>query len=216
MERKFKNSSGICLLTGSLLATITMAMHPLGGDIQHIAKIGHVLMFSHSVAIVCLPFIGFGFWGLSSLLQTPNRVSILSFIIFSFGLFAAMIAATINGLVLPIFASNYLSINGDSSIAKTVLEYGKYINFSMTIIFITAVAISIAIWSILIIRSAQLSKWLGCYGLLIVAFGIVGIFLKFNFTDLFGFRVFVAGLVSWKIAAGFMILQKSSKNKQIE
>jgi hypothetical protein len=211
MEKEFKKSSGICLLLGSLLATITMAMHPMGGDIQHIAKIGHVLMFSHSVAIICMPFVGFGFWGLSVLLQTQSKVSMLSFFIFCFGLFAAMIAATINGLALPIFASNYSSITGDAAIAKTVLAYGSYINFSMTTIFIVAAAISIAIWSVLIIRLAQLPKWVGYYGLVIVAFGIVGIFLKFNFTNLFGFRVFVAGLVSWKIIAGFALLQKGRK-----
>lgn len=33
----------------------------MGGDIEHIVKIKRVLMFSHAIAIFCLPFIGFGF-----------------------------------------------------------------------------------------------------------------------------------------------------------
>lgn len=58
---EFKRASGICLLVGSILATLTMALHPMGGDIEHIVKIKRVLMFSHAIAIFCLPFIGFGF-----------------------------------------------------------------------------------------------------------------------------------------------------------
>lgn len=211
MKNEFKKSAGISLLAGALLATITMTMHPMGNNIESIAKIGHLLMFSHSVAIICMTFIAFGFWGLSHLLETNNKLSFLSFCICCFGLVAAMIAAAINGLVLPLFASNYLQNAGEINLAKTVLDYGKYINFSMATIFIGAVTVSIAIWSVLIIRWTQLSKWLGYYGLLLVAFGIIGISYKFNCTDLFGFRVFAAGLVSWKIAAGFLMLKKAGK-----
>lgn len=207
MENEFKTSSGISLLLGSVIATATMVMHPSGGNLEYIARTSQVLLFSHSIAVVCMPFTGFGFWGLSQLLKTNNRVSVL-FFIFCLGLFAAMIAAIINGFVLPIFAVNYAAAAIDADITKTLLNYGRYINFSMTSVFITAVAISITIWSVLILRTLQLPKWLGYYGLLIVTFGLAGICLKFDFTNLLGFRVFIAGLVAWKIAAGLLMIQK--------
>lgn len=212
IEKEFRRASGICLLLGSLLATTTMVLHPNGGNIEHIIRIKSVLAFSHSIAIFCLPFIGFGFWGLSQLLQTKTKAATLGFIIFSFGLFAAMIAATINGLTLPNFASNYATGENDISTVKKIIYYGKYINISMATIFISATSLAVGIWSVLIIKTNQIAKWIGYFGLTIIAFGLIGVFLKFNFTDLLGFRTFTFGLVTWKIAVGINML-KSKHDK---
>ena len=209
---EFIKTSGICLLLGSLLASITMIIHPNGGDIAYIVKIKSVLTFSHSIAIFCLPFIGFGFFGLSKVLKTKSKVATLALIIFSFGLVAAMIAATINGLTLPGFASNYVTDKDDILTVKKIIDYGKYINISMAKIFIYATSLSTGIWSAVIIQTKRISEWLGYFGLSIVAFGSMGVFFKFNFTDLIGFRIFVLGLVSWQIAVGINML----KIKQIE
>lgn len=210
MENEFRKASAYCLLLGSFLATLAMTMHPMGGDIQHIVKIKSVLTFSHSIAIFCLPFIGFGFWGLSKLLLTKSKISTLAFIIFSFGLFAAMIAATINGLTLPSFAANYATNQNDIPTIKKIIDYGKYINIPMATIFISATSLAVGIWSFLIIQTKQISKWLGYFGLTIIAFGLLGVVLKFNFTDLLGFRTFTFGLVIWKIAVGINMLKKQN------
>jgi len=207
IENQFRKTSGFCLLLGSFLATTTMALHPNGGDLEHIVKIKSVLAFSHSIAIFCLPFIGFGFWGLTQILQTKNKLSSLAFIIFSFGLFAAMIAATINGLTLPNFASTYATDESDISTVKKIIDYGKFINIPMATIFISATSIAVGIWSVLIIQTKQISKWFGYLGLTIISFGIIGVFLKFNFTDLLGFRTFMFGLVMWKITIGINMLK---------
>ena len=211
MENEFKRTSGFCLLIGSILATMTMLLHPIGGDMAHIVHFKSMLIQSHSMAIFCLPFIGFGFWGLSYLLQTKSKISMLSFFVFCLGLVAAMIAATSNGLTLPQFASNYSNTSIDIPTLKAILDYGKYFNISMAGIFIVATCFSIAIWCVLIIRSSPLPKWLGYFGLLIISFGLLGVFLKFNFTDLFGFRIFILGLVSWKIVVGITMLRKFEK-----
>ncbi len=212
MENEFKRASGYSLLIGSVLATLTMMLHPSGGDIAHIVHLKSMLIQSHSIAIFCLPFIGFGFWGLSNLLQTKSKVSMLGFFIFCFGLVAAMIAATINGLTLPLFASDYSNATIDTSTIKAIMVYGKYINISMTGIFIAATSISIALWSVIIIRTTQLTRWVGYFGLAIIAFGLLGVFSNFNFTNLFGFRMFILGLVSWKVVVAFTMLAKTRNN----
>ncbi|WP_445737606.1 hypothetical protein [Mariniflexile sp.] len=212
MEYEFIRASGFCLLLGSLLATTTMMLHPNGGDIEHIVKIKNVLTFSHSIAIFCLPFIGFGFFGLSQVLQTKSKIATLALIIFSFGLFAAMIAATINGLTLPNFTSNYAATKNDISTVKKIIDYGKHINIPMTSIFISATSLAVGLWSVLIIQTKRISKWLGYFGLTIISFGFLGVFLKFNFTDLMGFRTFIFGLVIWKIAVGISMLKKHKKS----
>lgn len=204
---EFKRASGICLLLGSILATLTMALHPMGGDIEHIVKIKRVLMFSHAIAIFCLPFIGFGFWGLTNMLKTKSKMSLLALFILLFGLIAAMIAATINGLVLPNFASKYWINDSDVSVLNKIIGYGHAINISMTYIVITAISLSIGIWSFLIIKTNQLSKWLGYFGLIVIIIGLLGVLLSFDLTSLLGFRTFIFGLVSWIIVIGIKMIK---------
>jgi hypothetical protein len=188
---------------------VTMVLHPSGGSIEHILKIKGVLMGSHGLAIFSLPFLGFGFWGLSVALQTKNHVSMLGFIVSCFGLVAGMIAATINGLTLPLFISNPPNETTDTNTLKAILMYGKYINIPMDYIMIIMLSFAIAIWSFLIVRANLFPKWVGYFGLLLIGFGILGIFLQFNFANLFGFRIFIFGIASWIIGMGYlMILHK--------
>lgn len=170
-------------------------------------------MFSHAIAIFCLPFIGFGFWGLSNMLQTKSKISVLAFFILFFGLIAAMVAATINGLVLPNFASRYWADGNDISVINKIIGYGHAINTSMTYIVITSISIAIGIWSFLIILTNKLPKWLGYFGLTVIAIGLLGVLLRFNFTDLLGFRTFIFGLVSWIIAVGFNMTRKAKTDE---
>jgi hypothetical protein len=159
-------------------------------------------MLSHSLAIACLPFMAFGSLGLSFILQTKNRISWLALFIFCFGLIAAMVAAVINGLVLPQFIAHSVVESCNESVVKAITVYGHYFNVSMASIFIFATTASVAIWSALIIRSAHFPKWPGYLGLLLFAFEMVCLCSNLNFTDLYGFRIFVTGLAGWQIFAG--------------
>lgn len=214
MHKSFTRLSGISLCFGSLIAVITMALHPAGGSVDHIIRIQHVLIFSHSLGIACLPFMGFGAWGLSCLLQTGSKTSILSLFVFCLGLVAAMIAAAVNGLILPQFLSDLIARPVDESIVNSIVRYGHHINVSMANIFIFATCISILIWCVLIIQTQELPKAAGYLGLSLLGFGLICLLLKANFTDLYGFRIFVAGLATWLTTTGIqMIMKGKSENK---
>ena len=217
-EPEFTRTSGICLLVGCLLATITMFLHPVGGNIEHISKMKNALFFSHGLAILCMPLLSFGFLGLTQLLMTKSKAALLAFIIFSFGLFAAMIAGCINGLILPKFASNYYTNDDAIETVEKIIQYGFVINLMMTYIFISATALSLGIWSILIIKNQQISAWLGYFGLVVLAIGLLSVGFKFNFTNLLGFKTFVFLIVSWKIAVGIKMIKGTSSfsNETIE
>lgn len=210
MELQFRKTTALCLLIGSLLATITMMLHPSGGSMEHITHTKGAIVFSHSVAIFCLPFIFFGSWGLSLLLQTSGRISMLAFLGFCAGLIAAMIAASINGLVLPYFAERYYKSGIDEAVLKAILGYGRYMNAAMDYIFIGACVFAIGLWSIIIVTKVLLPKWIGYYGFIIIAFGMIGIFTNFNFISVFGFRIFIFGLVSWLVLVGVVMLWAKS------
>ncbi len=210
MEKQFQKVSGISLLIGSVLATVTMAMHPVGGNLTTIAGKKGIFIFTHSLALISIPFIAFGFWGLATALVTKSRISFLAFAVSCFGLIAVMVAGTLNGFVLPMFASNYSGSTVDPSVLQAVRDYGWLIGSSMDYIFITALSLAMVIWSGIIIDTGQLSKWLGYYGFVIVLVTVSGLLLKFNFTTDFGFGIFIFSIVSWKIIAAVLLMGRVS------
>lgn len=211
MEAQLKKSTGISLLFGASLATLTMVLHPMGGNLAEIARQKNTFIFSHSLAIFSIPFLAFGLFGLTKALITKSRLSFIGYAFQYLGLIAAMIAGIINGFVLPQFASLYADGNMDKSIAQSIRSYGNFINLSTDYTFIGLISIAILIWSLVIIQTKKLSKWLGYYGLLVIAICGVGIISNFNFTSVFGFGLFIFGIVSWKIIAGILLILSSRK-----
>ncbi len=211
MKNQHSKSSGIALIFGSLLIVATMILHPSGGNIEHIIKIYNLIMITHAMAILCLPILTYGFYGLTKTLLDKNGISILAFIIISFGLVAVLFAAVFNGLVLPQFAMAYSdSIHENSNVLRPIMDYGFSINRSLDYVFITACCLSIILWSGLIIRSLNFPKWIGYFGLVLIICALIGVLTGIGFTSLIGFRIFIFGLVSWILAAG-SILIKSKK-----
>ncbi len=209
MEKSFQKFAGYSLILSSVLMTLTMILHPSGGDIEHILKMAKVAITAHSLAIFCLPFVAYGFYGLTMILQTPSKISLLGFIFCCFGLVAGMIAATINGLTLPSFVMKFPNETGQNLEAmKLILNYGFFINKPMDYIFIGGLTLAIGIWSILIITSNIFSKWLGYFGIFLVLLATIATLFSFNFTNLFGFRIYVFSLVSWVVLVGYMMTKK--------
>ena len=64
MELKEQKGAGLSLIVGSLLMIVTMVLHPVGGDFNHLVKIFTMGKIAHGIAILSLPFVTYGFWGL--------------------------------------------------------------------------------------------------------------------------------------------------------
>lgn len=208
METNFYKSTGFLLILGSILAIATMMLHPSGGSIEHIIKISKQLRLTHSLAICCLPFILFGFYGLTIKLLDQRKLSILAFIIIAFGLIAAMLAALFNGLVLPYFLSQYSdNLEENISALKPILNYGFAINMALDYVFIVAFCSAISIYALIIIRSQKLPKWIGYFGLVILLFALIGATTNFVFTSLMGFRIFVFSIAGWILPTGVLLIQ---------
>lgn len=209
MDFQFKRTSGISLIIGSLLLIATMVLHPSGGSVAHILHVYNVIVGSHSLAILCLPFIGFGFYGVSVALQTDSRVSTLAFMIAALGLVAALVAATINGLTLPLFLSHSTeAIQSQPELVQSIVRYGAAINQPMDYVFIGSILLAMGIWSVLILRTAVFPKWTGYLGILLLLLVLIGLVLRFDFIDLTGFRIFIFGLVSWIVSMGVLMMRR--------
>jgi len=208
MEKHFYKSSGISLITGSLLIIATMGLHPAGGSIEYIIKITKSIMFTHALAIFSLPILFFGFYGLTSKLLDKWKFAKLALCIMGLGLIAAMFAALINGLTLPHFLGKYENnITENVDTLKLIINYGFAINKPLDYIFIAATCIAITIYSLLIVSSSKLPKWIGYVGVSLIIFAITGLLTGFVFTNLIGFQLFIFGIATWFLAIGVLLIK---------
>lgn len=208
MEKQFYKSSGISLITGSLLIIATMGLHPTGGSIEYIIKITKSITATHSLAIFSLPLLFFGFYGLTNALLDKWKLAKLALIIMGFGLIAAMFAALINGLTLPYFLGKYEnSIAENADMLKLIINYGFAINKPLDYIFIIATCLAITIYSLLIVSSNKLPKWIGYFGISLILFAIIGLLTGFVFSNLIGFQIFIFGIATWFLATGISLIK---------
>ncbi len=208
MQHQIQKSTGISLSIGSLLAILTMVVHPVGGSIPHLIQISDVIIGTHALAIFCLPFILFGFYGLTIHLMDRSGIVILAFIIMAFGLIAAMCAAAVNGLTLPYFLGKYAdTIEVHEAVIQPIMSYSFALNKSLDFIFIVASFLSIALYSVSSIRTKKLPLVLVYVGIGSVVFVLIGALTGFVFTSLTGFRIVVFSLAGWILSAGIFLIR---------
>jgi hypothetical protein len=81
-----------------------------------------MIVITHSVAILSLPFGWIGFWGLTLKLGTDKFGSVLAFAMISLGLIAVLLAGATNGLVFPIFMQHYKDASPET---MTAIDPGR-------------------------------------------------------------------------------------------
>ncbi len=211
MENHLYKSAGISLISGALLVILTMVLHPSGGSIEHIIKISKTIRVTHALAIFSLPILLFGFYGLTIALLDKWKLSILAFIIISFGLIAAMFAALFNGLTLPYFLNKYSEkLEENIEILQPITNYGFAINIPLDYIFIVACCLTILVYAIIILLENNYPKWIGYLGIFIIIFAIVGGLTDFVFTSLTGFRIFTFSIATWILSSGILLFKTKS------
>ncbi len=209
MNTNFKKAAGYSLIIGSILMVLTMVLHPSGGNVTHIMETNDTIIISHAIAIFSLPFIAFGFYGLTSLLLNDSKVSFLAFCFALFALIAGMLAAAINGLVLPMFVEKYFNeFEQNKNTLNPIIRYGFMLNKSMDYILLTGILISILMWSVLIIRGNNIPKWVGYYGMILCILALFGAIIGFDFIYLAGFRIIILCVAGWVILAGWVMRKK--------
>ncbi|MEQ9405795.1 MAG: hypothetical protein RIM99_19545 [Cyclobacteriaceae bacterium] len=206
MNTNFEKSAGTSLIIGSILMIITMVLHPVGGDFQHLLSIVTIAVISHSIAVLSIPFVAYGFWGITSRLDSEPFLSRIAFSFMFFGLVAVMIAAALNGMVLTGFIQRYADATPEiiESI-RPIMTYNFTLNHAFDFIYIGAVCISTLFWSVAILKTKSLPVWTGYFGLLLTGVAVVLLVAGFVFVDVHGFRLFIFGAVAWTISVGFLL-----------
>lgn len=209
MSSSFEKQAGLLLIIFTVLILLTMILHPAGGNFQHLLKYVPIVIISHSIAIGSLPFGAIGFWGLSRRLGTDNILSIAGFAFAILALIAALLAATTNGLTLPLFVLYNKDISPETiDSLKPNLSYIHSVNAAFDYIYTGAFSIAIAAWSLSALKSRRFPRPLAVWGIVVAIGVIVMAIFAASPASLYGFYVFAAGLISWTIFAGMALIRK--------
>lgn len=211
METKFHKSTGVSLLFGSVLAIVTMVLHPVGGNLEYLIKTAGPIKFAHGLAILCIPFILFGFYGLTIKLLDKWKFSMLAYILVVLSFVSALLAALFNGIILPSYLTEFAdNLEQYEDTLELITHFSFAINKALDYVFIIGVCFSITLYSIIIIRTKKLNKWIGYFGILITLLFLYAAIANYAFTSLNGFRFFVFSIVSWIILAAIFLIKKSN------
>lgn len=199
--------AGIALVVFTILLVFTMLLHPAGGSVEYLIRITRLIVVTHAIAILSLPFGWMGFWGLSQRLGMNRFGAMLGFSMISLGLVAVLIAAATNGLVMPIFLQHYRNATPEvvESI-RPILRYSFAVNHAFDYVYTATFAIAMFSWCITILATKRLPLWLGWLGIVLSLAG-VGILLFGTVNSLMGFRLYVATIVLWILLAGVSLLR---------
>lgn len=195
---------GWLLICGSLMCVVTMGLHPAGGDARYLSKMASLFMATHYLAIVALQILIAGFIQVRKLLRADAAL-----VFTTTGLSAAIIAGTINGIVLPLFASKFSAPDAEHEpIVYVLIKYCLTLNKAFDFVMIGSMCIATALWSVAMLKQKILDVWVAYIGLLLSFLIIVHFAAGFVFTSLTGFRLLSAGLIVWLLLLGIAMLRQ--------
>jgi len=208
-DQSFKNQ-GISLVIFIALLLFTMVLHPAGGGFSYLSRASGRIIITHSIAIAAIPFGCIGFWGLTKKLGIGNFFSIAALAFILLGLAAVLLAATANGIVLPVFIHKYRDASPEFiESVKPILNYNFSVNIAFDYIYTGTFCIAILFWSIAILMTRRLASWIAYAGILLSALSI-GIIILGLASRLQGLRIFFAAIILWILVVGMTMIKEKN------
>lgn len=212
MNLAYDKSAGLSLMIGSFLMIVTMVLHPVGGDFQHLLAISSMGIIAHAIGISSVPFVAYGYWGVMKKLESQTFLSRMAFSFMMFGLVAIMISATLNGLVLTLLVRSYADASAEVIASlKPIFRYNHFFNLANDYIYMSAIGLSTLFWSIATIKNRQLPIWVAYMGIGLVLAASITALTGFVLTDVHGFSLFIFGSTAWTLIVGWKLFQSPSE-----
>jgi hypothetical protein len=208
--------SGLALILGSAGSIITMALHPTGHDLQvpgQLTPAMHMIVAVHALALICLPILFLGAWGLSRSLAAPNRLSVMALVFYGFASVAIMNAAAISGFMSPYIAQQM--DKQDSAMHDTwhaIFHYNGQLNQAFAMVFVVAVSVAIVLWSVAIVKSKKLAASVGIYGCILGPVTIVAVLSGHVTLGVHGFGMIVLCQAIWYVLVGVTLMRMREEN----
>ncbi len=210
MKNTFEKNCGIALLIFILLLLATMVLHPAGGNIAYLIHHSQWIIITHSIALFSIPFGWLGFWGLSRKLGITDFYAMLGFAFLSVTMTAVLFAATANGLVLPLFLEHYGDAETVMNSALPVVRYNFTVNKAFDYTYTSAYGMAILCWSVAILRSGLLPRWIGVTGILLFLMVLIMLLSGLAVNSLQGLRISAAGFIAWSLIVAVSMLRNNN------
>jgi hypothetical protein len=199
---------GIALIAGSLAGILTMGLHPTVRDLfapDRLAPMALLLIGVHALAVASLPVMFLGALALSRRLASPDRLAIAALVIFGFALTAVLVAAVVDGFVVPSLAREIMTTAPPTSeVWRIALYYNGLLNQEFARVFLVGSSTSIVVWSVSILRNRALAQGVAIYGLLVGPAIIIAVVSGVRL-DPHGAGLLIFGQSLWFTVVGFLL-----------
>jgi hypothetical protein len=208
--------TGKLLIGASVLEVLAMAHHPSVGSHEvagAVAEIGRLSALSATVHGALIALMLISFYCLTEFcLQRGMRRPLVraGLIAYAAGVIAMMGAATVSGFIITGVASHLSQATpADQQISAQLLILCAVLNQALAKIGVVAMSAGIAFWSIGLLHSAGLARWIGALGCVIGLLPVAGLALGVLRLDVHGMGAVVLLQTLWSIAIGVWIYRNA-------
>src|SRR6476620_2640228 len=170
---------GLALILGAISGILTLTFHPAGGA-HHVTPAQFEMLIAvvvgvHVLALCGLPISFVGALALTRRIDSPLRLAVFGLTIYGFGLVAAMVAATMSGLVTPDILRKMAAHDSASDQWHTLMFHTHAINQAFARVHVIAFSVAISLWSLAILKRPGLPRMLAVYGIVAAVFVVIAI-----------------------------------------
>ncbi len=181
---------------------ITMAIHPGGrigpAEVEHMAR---MLIGVHMLALVSIPVIFMGAWGMARRIGGADRLAWAGLVIFALASIAVMIAAVFDGLMAPAIMRKIVATPAEGrEVWQTLMNFNFQMNQAFARVYSVGSSLAVLLWSAEILKGKALRMGIGIYGVLIGVATVGGIVSGFLTPDKHGFGLLILGQAIWFVA----------------
>ena len=203
---KINTAYGLALIVGTVAAIVTMAFHPTGFDphasVEAVAHDMSILVGVHSLALLSVPLLVFGFVGVTMRAGWHRPEALLAFIIYALSAVAIMFAdadGLINAALIPeMTGASRLKLQA----LTAALAYNFQFNQACAKVFVVGTSLAMILWSITLFRFGVLERRIGIIGWFISLAALFGLLSGHVHMSAHGFGLIVLLQAVWAIALG--------------
>ncbi|MDX1555532.1 MAG: hypothetical protein R3212_05850 [Xanthomonadales bacterium] len=221
-SKDINRTAGMVLVTGAVLAIAFMLHHPsTGGDsfaaaLAELRDEASLSGWVHGALIVVMSGIWFGGYGLSLDLGIKQPLPALGFLAFTLGTLAYAMAAMFSGFITPHIGDVFAESTPEQmEHARALLSLTGAANQAFANAGLIGTAVGILAWSLALVSSAGLGRWVGIFGVLVSALPAVLLLTGHLVLHITGMTLVVVAHGAWYALGGVLLLrggvQKTSR-----
>ena len=193
---------------------ITMVLHPVAGhgllpppDMQRLATLDRVV---HGLALGGVVMSFLGLLALTRCLSTgASRLPLAALVVYGFAAVAIMSAGAMSGFVGADLLSRLAEGGPQLETWKLLLGYTYRINQAFSAIYVVGTCAAIMLWSAAILRTRQMARGLGIYGVVLGPLILAALFSGNLPLDVHRFGMVVFTQAAWFILVGIPLARSA-------